>query len=125
MLWLLLVLALSASAQTLTISQAVQQAIEQYPSTRVNEEQIKAAAAGINLARLAYLPKADAIAQMNRATRNNIYGMLLQQQVISPISGGSHWAGSKVNPSGPTGLFMRALSQASRVLTTVKESGNN
>ena len=87
MLWLLLVLVLSASAQPLTISQAVQQAIEQYPSTRVNEEQIKAAAAGINLARLAYLPKADAIAQMNRATRNNIYGMLLQQQVISPISG--------------------------------------
>lgn len=87
MLWLLFFLASSAPAQTLTISQAVKQAIEQYPTTRVNEEQIKAATAGINLARLAYLPKADAIAQVNRATRNNVYGMLLQQQVISPISG--------------------------------------
>ncbi len=74
-------------AQPLTISQAVQQAMEQYPSTKVNEEQIKAAAAGVQLSRLAYLPKADAIAQVNRATRNNVYGMLLQQQVISPISG--------------------------------------
>ncbi len=79
--------ALGLYAQPVTISQAVQQAVQQYPSLRVNEEQIQAAAAGVTLARLAYLPKADAIAQVNRATRNNVYGMLLQQQVISPISG--------------------------------------
>jgi outer membrane protein TolC len=83
----LMLMSLPLLAQEITISQAVKQAIEQYPSTRVNEEQIRAAAAGVSLARLAYLPKADAIAQVNRATRNNVYGMLLQQQVISPISG--------------------------------------
>jgi outer membrane protein TolC len=41
----------------------VQQAVDQYPTLRVNEEQIKAAAAGVQLSRLAYLPKADAIAK--------------------------------------------------------------
>jgi outer membrane protein len=76
-----------ASAQELTITQVVKMALESYPQTRINEEQVKAAAAGVQLARLAYLPKADAIAQVNRATRNNVYGMVLQQQVISPISG--------------------------------------
>ncbi|MBX9718531.1 MAG: TolC family protein, partial [Microbacteriaceae bacterium] len=80
-----LLLPLAALGQSLTISQAVKQAVEQYPSLRLNEEQIKAAASSVQLARLAYLPKADAIAQVNRATRNNVYGMLLQQQVISPI----------------------------------------
>ena len=84
---LALLTAACASAQPLTIARAVQQAVDQYPTLRVNEEQIKAAAAGVQLSRLAYLPKADAIAQVNRATRNNVYGMVLQQQVISPISG--------------------------------------
>jgi outer membrane protein TolC len=85
---LLAVLAsLRLSGQELKLAEAVRQAMEQYPSIRVNEEQVRAAAAGVQQARLAYLPKADAIAQVNRATRNNVYGMLLQQQVISPISG--------------------------------------
>lgn len=83
----LLLLAGSLTAQDLTITQAVERAVDQYPSIRVNDEQLRAAAAGIQLARLAYLPKADAIAQVNRATRNNIYGLLLPQQVLSPISG--------------------------------------
>ncbi len=79
--------ALAAEAQTLTLRAAIEKALAQYPSLRVNEEQIKVAAAGVQLARLAHLPRADAIAQVNRATRNNVYGMLLQQNVISSISG--------------------------------------
>jgi outer membrane protein TolC len=86
--------------QSLTIHEAIEKALAQYPATRVNEEQIKAAAAGINLARLAYLPKADAIAQLNRATRNNVYGMLLQQNVISPISGPPFPANAGTNVFG-------------------------
>ncbi len=87
-------------AQSLTMHEAIEKALAQYPATRVNEEQIKAAAAGINLARLAYLPKADAIAQVNRATRNNVYGMLLQQNVISPISGPPFPANAGTNVFG-------------------------
>jgi outer membrane protein TolC len=84
---LLLLVALPVLSQPLRLSQAVEQSLQQYPSLKINEAQVAAAAAGVQQARLAYLPKADAIAQVNRATRNNVYGMLLQQQVISPISG--------------------------------------
>src|SRR5882724_3679628 len=71
----------------LTIAQAIESALRNYPSIRVSQEQINAAAAGIQLARTAYLPRVDALAQANRATRNNIFGMLLPQSVIPSISG--------------------------------------
>jgi outer membrane protein TolC len=61
--------------------------VRNYPSVRVSQEQINAAAAGIQLARTAYLPRADAMAQVNRATRNNVFGMLLPQSVIPSMSG--------------------------------------
>ena len=71
----------------LTIAQAVEAALRNYPSVRVSQEQINAAAASIQLARTAYLPKVDAAAQANRATRNNVFGLLLPQGVIAGISG--------------------------------------
>jgi outer membrane protein TolC len=71
----------------LTIAQAVDAALRNYPSIRVSQEQINAAAAGIQLARTAYLPRIDGIAQVNRATRNNIFGLLLPQSVIPSMSG--------------------------------------
>jgi outer membrane protein TolC len=71
----------------LTITQAVEAALRNYPSIRVSQEQINAAAAGIQLARTAYLPKIDTLAQVNRATRNNVFGLLLPQSVIPSISG--------------------------------------
>jgi outer membrane protein len=81
-----LILSVSAEAQ-MTVSQVVDSAVRNYPSVRVSQEQINAAAAGIQLARTAYLPKVDAIAQVNRATRNNVFGMLMPQSVIPSISG--------------------------------------
>ncbi len=71
----------------LTLEQAVRQAVERYPAVRASAERANAAAAAINLARTAYLPQVTTVAQINRATTNNVYGMLLQQSVISPISG--------------------------------------
>lgn len=71
----------------LTLDQAVRTALDRYPSIRVSQEQINAAAAGITLARTAYLPRVEALAQANRATRNNVFGLLLPQQVIPSISG--------------------------------------
>jgi outer membrane protein TolC len=76
-----------ASGETLTLSAAVERSLHHYPSLRVSEENVKAAAAGIQLARTAYLPKVDALAQLNRATRNNIFGLMLPQAVIPSISG--------------------------------------
>src|SRR5260370_14590108 len=53
---------------------------------RVSQEQVSAAAAAIKLARTSYLPRADFLAQANRATHNNVFGMYLPN-VMSPISG--------------------------------------
>jgi outer membrane protein TolC len=77
----------TAQPHALTIAQAVDLAVRNYPSVRVSQEQLNAAAAAIRVARTAYLPRVDGIAQANRATRNNVFGMLLPQSVIPPISG--------------------------------------
>ena len=73
----------------LTLAQAVQNSLRNYPSIRVSQEQINAASAAIKLARTAYLPRVDALAQANRATRNNVFGILLPQpqSVIPSMSG--------------------------------------
>jgi outer membrane protein len=71
----------------LTLADAVSAALKNYPAIRVSQERINAAAAGIQLARTAYLPRVDALAQVNRATRNNTFGMLLPQSVLPSISG--------------------------------------
>ena len=51
------------SAQPMTMTQAVETALRNYPSIQVTQEQIAAAAAGIELARTAYLPRIDTTAQ--------------------------------------------------------------
>ena len=78
---------LSAQSAPLTLAQAVESASKNYPSIRVSQEQMNAAAEGIRLARTAYLPRVDALAQVNRATRNNVFGLLLPQNVIPSMSG--------------------------------------
>jgi len=85
--WLAIAAAGLLRAQPMTIAQAVETALRNYPSVQVTQEQIAAAAAGIQLARTAYLPRIDANVQVNRATRNNVFGTLLPQQVIPPLSG--------------------------------------
>lgn len=46
-----------------------------------------AAAAGIRLAQTAYLPHIDTLAQINRATRNTFYGLMLPQGLIPGVDG--------------------------------------
>lgn len=71
----------------ITLPQAIERSLGNYPSIRVSQEQVNAAAAGIRLARTAYLPKVDTLAQVNRGTRNNVFGLLLPQSVIPSMSG--------------------------------------
>ncbi len=89
--WLLTAMAATfaqpAAPPAITIAQAVESSLKNYPSIRVSQEQVNAAAAAIRLARTAYLPKIDALAQVNRATRNNVFGLLLPQSVIPSMSG--------------------------------------
>ena len=81
---------LIATAQqqpALTMPQAVQQALDRYPAVRSSIEQVRAAAAGINLARTSYLPRADFLGEVNRATHNNVFGQLFPQSVIPSMTG--------------------------------------
>ncbi len=76
-----------APATPMSIGQAVESALKNYPAISVSQEQVNAAAAGIDVARTAYLPRVDSLAQFNRATRNNVFGLLFPQPVIPAISG--------------------------------------
>ena len=77
----------SPPASRLTLAQALAAAESNYPKIRAAAEQRVAAEAGVSVARTAYLPRADMLWQTNRATANNIYGLLLPQSVIPSISG--------------------------------------
>ena len=77
----------AAPPSGLTLNRAVEDALRNYPSIRVTQEQMNAAAAGIRLAQTAYLPRVDGLAQLNRATRNTFYGLLLPQGVIPSVGG--------------------------------------
>src|SRR6266404_5996552 len=87
---LLLVLgpmAVAQSSKVLTLEEAVDFALKNYPAVRASLERVNAAQAGVGLARTNYLPRADMLWQTNRATDNNITGLILPQSVIAPISG--------------------------------------
>jgi len=77
----------STEKKTLTLEEAVDFALKNYPAVRAALERVTAAQAGVGLARTSYLPRADMVWQTNRATDNNITGLVLPQSIIAPISG--------------------------------------
>ena len=81
------VAATPAVVPDLTIVQVVQDAQQNYPAIHVSEQELNAAVANIRLARTSYLPRLDGIVQVNRATRNNIFGTLLPQSILPSMSG--------------------------------------
>lgn len=76
-----------APPQPLTLEQALQYAVEHYPTVRAALEQVNASSAGVDAARTAYLPRLDSIWQSNLATTNNVFGQVLPQSVIPALSG--------------------------------------
>lgn len=70
-----------------SLARIVEDATTNYPSIRITQEDLKASAASLALARTAYLPRVDGVVQFNRGTRNNVFGSLLPQTVIAPMSG--------------------------------------
>jgi outer membrane protein len=91
------VTATPAVTPDLTIVQVVQDAEQNYPAIHVSEQDLNAAVANIRLARTAYLPRLDGIVEINRATRNNVFGTLFPQNTLPSMSGpviGTNNAGS-------------------------------
>lgn len=72
---------------TLTLIDAIELARNTYPTIKEVRARAEAAEQGIAVARTSYLPRLDLLWQANRATRNNVFGLLLPQAVIPPISG--------------------------------------
>jgi outer membrane protein len=71
----------------MTIDVAVEQALSRYPSVRISAEQVSAASAAIKLARTSYLPAVGLLAQFNRATHNNVFGLLMPTPALPVLSG--------------------------------------
>lgn len=88
----------SPPSPTVRLDAAVDQALQNYPAIRAAAGRTEAARAGVSVARTAYLPHTDLLWQQNRATRNNVAGLLLPQNVIPAISG-------PVSPSTNDGVW--------------------
>jgi outer membrane protein TolC len=71
----------------LTLNEAVELALKNYPQIRAANAQVAAARSGVELARTAYLPRTELLWQANRATRNNVFGQFFPGSVPLPISG--------------------------------------
>jgi outer membrane protein len=82
-------LAAQAPAPTfpMTLQQAVQQAVGNYPAVLASAARVAAQEANVGLAHTAYLPRIDTSLQINRATRNNVAGSMLPGTTVPPISG--------------------------------------
>ncbi|MGE5360940.1 MAG: TolC family protein, partial [Bacteroidales bacterium] len=71
----------------LTLNDAIARALAVYPAVHVASNQVSAADANVAVSRVPYWPRLDLLWQENRATRDNVFGMLLPQAVVPPISG--------------------------------------
>jgi outer membrane protein len=91
----------------LSIREAVTLALEKYPAIGVSQAQVTAASAGIHAARTSYLPRVDALAQVNRATRNNVAGLLFAQG-LPTVSGQALEQNSMANVWGTAVGFLVA-----------------
>ena len=70
-----------------TFQQAIQYAIDNYPAIRASMARVSSQESGVDLARTLYLPRLDSSFQINRATRNNVAGLLLPGTLVPAISG--------------------------------------
>ena len=77
----------NGSPQTFTLQDALQYAADHYPSVKAAIEEVNASAAGVSVAKAATLPRLDSVWQTNRATVNNVTGLLLPQSIVPGISG--------------------------------------
>jgi len=73
--------------EPLTLAAALEHAGAHYPAVRAALELVAAAAADVDAARTPYLPRLDGLWQVNRATVNNVTGLLFPHAVVPSISG--------------------------------------
>jgi len=77
----------AAATEPLTMATTVELALRNHPALREASAGAAAAHEDVSVARAAYLPRLDLLWQANRSTRNNVFGLLLPQSIIPPVSG--------------------------------------
>ena len=76
----------SRSPDFLTLSQAIDYALEHYPAVRESLAKQKEAQSGIDLAKTHYLPRVEIGVQGTRSTFNNVSGMFFPNSFIQPLA---------------------------------------
>ena len=71
----------------LSLNDAIDLALKNYPSIKETRARAQAAEEDVGVARTAYLPRLDMIWQENRATTNNVFGVLFPQSTIFSMTG--------------------------------------
>jgi outer membrane protein len=77
----------AAEPQTFTLEEAVNYALAHYPAMQAGRDQVEAARGGVDFARTNYLPQLNSLWQANRATSNNVMGIMFPQSVVPSIRG--------------------------------------
>jgi outer membrane protein TolC len=76
-----------APSGPLTLNDAIQLALKNYPAIKESRARAVAAEAQVSVVRTAYLPRLDMYWQENRATTNNVFGLLFPQNTIFSMTG--------------------------------------
>ena len=77
----------SPASGPLTLHDAIQLALKNYPAIKESRARAQAAEEGVGIARTAYLPRLDMLWQENRGTTNNVFGLLFPQSTIFSMTG--------------------------------------
>lgn len=78
---------LNLPSSPLQLDQAIQFAIDHYPSVRASLARVSAAKSGVDLTRTAYLPRLDIGYQASNGTFNNVSGLFFANPFTLPITG--------------------------------------
>lgn len=78
---------LAQSPSPVTIGAAIEAALKDSPSVTEAAARTAAASEAVHEAEAAYVPRLDGLWQLNRASRNNVFGLLLPQSIVPSISG--------------------------------------
>src|SRR5262249_24661780 len=97
----------SPAPSRLTLTDAIQLALRNYPAIRESRARAQATEQGVSVARTAYLPRLDMLWQENRGTTNNVFGLLFPQSTLFSMTGpvlGTRSLGDSV--SGSAGVVL-------------------
>lgn len=77
----------AAKPQNFTLEEAVNYALAHYPAVQAGREQVEAARGVVDFVRADYLPQLNSLWQANRATSNNVMGIMMPQAVVPSVRG--------------------------------------